>query len=234
MANANEFFAGISRYKAIVVGTNKAAVTSLRSALKSIGIQSVTPYPSLTEAVEAGQSTSTTHIIFEARLSDMPGVDFVRAVIASNPKCTLIAMTENPGPDNVFELLRAGARGFLIMPTTLSGVESVLVAATSGPPISETILRAEDRNEAFVTLALNLFFRARSSRKEMRTAATAAQMYQRSLLALGATMMTAKMFAEGGEERLQEKMVDVLVKKASAEKSRLSEVRKNLHTRRAV
>jgi CheY-like chemotaxis protein len=234
VGSTNDFFAGISRYKALVVGTNKAAMSSLRSALKSIGIQAVTPYATFTEALDAGKSGTTTHILFDVKVDDMPGTDFVRSVIAANPKCILIAMTENPGPDNVFDLLRAGAKGFLIMPPTLSGVESVLVAATSGPPLSETILLADDRNEAFMTLALNLFYRARTARKEMRTGSAANQMYTRSMLGLNAAMATARMFAEGGEAQLLQTLVEMLVKKASAEKSRLSEVRKNLRTQRAV
>lgn len=233
MSARNDFYAGINRYKALIVGTNKTTLSPLRSALKSMGFVNVQPYSSLSEAMSAAKVSSTTHVLFDVKLTDMTGPDFVREIVAANPKCIIVTMTEHPGVDNVFDLLRAGARGFLLLPPTLEGVESVLVGATNGSPISETILRSENRNEAFVNLALGLLFRARASRKDSATSASAAQMYDRSMLALNSAMSTARMFAEGGDDQLREQIIEMLIKKASVEKSRLAAVRKNLHSMRA-
>ncbi len=228
------FFAGINKYKAVIIGTNKVTMTPLRSALKSIGFQTVVPLATLTEGLLAAKVPGTTHALFDVNIADLPGEQFVREALAANPNLIIVVITENPGADNVFDLLRAGARGFLLIPPTLAGVESVLISATSGPPLSQSILQAHDRNEAFVNLALNLLFRARAFRAEMQKTPSAGDMYLRTMNAIGAAMATARMFAEGGEEQLRQKVIDVLEAKSNAPKSRLGEVRKKLHNKPAA
>jgi ActR/RegA family two-component response regulator len=228
MGQNKEFIQGIGRYQGIVIGSNRALTNPLRSALKSIGLKSVDIFPSLAEGSEASKRSSITHVLFSTSDESMHAVEFVREVIAANPKVILVVVTENPGMDNVFELIQSGARGFLVPPASLESVEAVLAAATSGPPISQTILQADDRNDAFAKLILDMLFRVAAARKELIKTGKGGQMYDRFYMGLQASTATAKMFCEGGFDSLQEKIVENCIKRADIKKTRLSEVRKNL------
>lgn len=235
MANEESaFYAGISRYHAIVIGDNKTLLNPLRSALKSIGFPTVTPFATFTDALESSVLPSCSHVLFDAATDDLPGLEFVNRAVALNRKVIMIVITFDPAMDNVFDLIKAGARGFLVPPPTMESVESVLVSATSGPPISELILKADDRNNAFAVLILNVLFRAASARKEAATSRAAAVMADRFMAALQGAVATARMFCERGNEGLREALIEECIRRADRKKTRLGELRQNLRSQRQV
>lgn len=231
-AAREQFYRVVRKSEAVVVGTNKSLLMQLRSALKSIGFVNVHQSQSMTEAATLGQSSRVSHILFDLRGADMDSVQFVRNVLATNKGATLVVISENPALDNIFELIKAGTRGFLIPPPTIEGVEAVLLSATAGPPLSESILNAEDRNAAFAQLILTLLYRTASTMKDARGAKSAEQLVQRCMRGLRASCETAKMFCDGGLDSLREKIIDACIEHADDRKTRLGELRKSLKTQR--
>ncbi len=234
MSQKKEFIQGIGRYHGVVIGANKALTNPLRSALKNIGFKNVDIAGTLAEGYESARRSSVTHVLFSTSDDSMDPIEFVQEVVAANQKAILVVITDNPGMDNVFDLIKGGARGFLVPPASLESVEAVLIAATSGPPISQTILQADDRNDAFARLILDMLFRVAAARKELLKTGKGGQMYDRFYMGLQASTATAKMFCEGGFDALQEKIVENCIKRADVKKTRLSEVRKNLRRGRGA
>lgn len=233
--NAREqFYRTVQKSEAVVVGSNKNILMQLRSALKSIGFLNVHQSQSLVEASQLGVSPKVSHLLFDLRGADMDSVQFVKQVVSTNKAATLVVITENPALDNVFDLIKAGTRGFLIPPPTIEGVEGVLLSATSGPPLSEAILNAEDRNEALAGLVLGFLYRTAVTMRESRESNTGTQAVDRYMRALRAASATARMFCQGGPDALREKLIDCCIKRADERKTRLGEIRKNLRTQRTV
>lgn len=235
MSAEADFYSGIQKYRALVVGSNKNLLHQLRSALKSIGFSRVDPYGTCSEALDRAKDSSTTHILFELEEnSEMSPVSFVEEVVKTNANATLVTISKDPGLDNVFDLLRSGARGFLIPPPTMESVESVFIAATKGPPISENILKAEDRNKAFTELVLNSLYRLATTMSLARQSETAANAVGRCYAQFEQAVNIARMFCEEGEDALRDRIVEQCIERATEQKTRLGEVRKALKKARGT
>lgn len=229
-----DFYQRIGSYNALVVGHNNPTLHQLRTALKSIGVANVTPAESYSAALVGTQSGKITHAVFDTKESDIPAQTFVEAMIKIRKDIVLIALSSDPAVDNVFDLIRAGARGFIVPPPTLASVESVLIAATNGPPFSESILRAKDRNQVFADLVLDLLYRAALLKRRSLDDSAAAPLFERAWRALVGTMDMSKMFCEHSQDHLTRSIVHSCMRRADDEnKSRLGKVRSNLTKKRS-
>ncbi|MCB0359451.1 MAG: hypothetical protein KDD44_07435 [Bdellovibrionales bacterium] len=231
------FYKDITRYRALVVGARTHLLTPLRTALKSIGISNVTPFPTLAEALPRATMSETSHIFIDLspnEKEELGALEFVQLTREQNPDVIVIVISEDPGVDNVFELIQAGSRGFLVPPPTLGSVEHVLIQATSGPPFAESLLRAPDRNAAFAALVLDLLYRVATVRRELREGKHSETVYQKFWRALVTTVNMARVFAEGGEARFLEKLYDECIRRSDPSRTRLGSVRKNLTSKRKV
>ena len=230
-----EFYQKIDRYHVLVVGRDNPILPQLRTALKSIGMLNVTPAETYSAAVIAAQAGKTTHVLFDTRESDMPALTFVEAMMKIRKDVIMVALSNDPAVDNVFDLIRAGARGFLVPPPTIGSVESVMIAATSGAPFSEAILRAKDRNQVFADLILDLLYRAAILKRRALDDPSTEALFDRAWRALINTVDMSKMFCEHSRDHLTRSIVHSCIARADdSNKSRLGKVRKNLTQKRTT
>ncbi len=230
-----KFYQGIGRYHTLVVGRDNPILPQLRTALKSIGMLDVFPAESYSAAIVAAQVRNYTHVLFDTAESDMPALTFVQAMLKIRKDAVLVALSNDPAVDNVFDLIRAGARGFLVPPPTIGSVESVLISATSGPPFSEAILRAKDRNQLFADMILDLLYRAAILKRRALDNPETEPVFYRTWRALIATVDMAKMFCEDSVDHLTRSIVHSCIARADDEnKSRLGKVRSSLTKKRTT
>ena len=227
---------GDERQKAKILVVCPTGVTGsqLRQALKSIGFVNVSAAPSHVQALERIKGRPFSHVVFDAKESDMPALEFVQAVLAVEEKATMIAISESPRVDDVFGLLRAGARGFLVPPFTTDTIESVILRASDGPALSEAVLNAPDRNSAFVAVVLNNLYKLSVSMRQAREFPTAAREVVSYGFALRESMEMANLFAEGTEEEMREKIVEACINRAKDAATRLGRLRKKLKRERGI
>ena len=183
-------------------------------------------------ALDKNKVRNFTHILFDAKSTDMPALDFVTLMIELDPKCILIAISEQPRIDDVFGLLRAGARGFVVPPFTIEILEDVMEQATDGPALSEAVLSAPDRNAAFTAIVLNNLYRLSVAMRQAQEFTTAARDVNNYNYALKESMDLAQMFCEGNEDNLRDKIVEGCINRASDAATRLGRLRKKLKTKR--
>lgn len=228
MSASSEFYKGVDRYQAIVVGKNKNLLLQLRSALKSIGFPQVDLFQTYTEAFERAKMPTTSHILIELQEGDLSPISFVKDVIGENSQATMVVITDDPAVENAFDLMRSGVKGFLVPPPTMETLEAVFISATKGPPISESILQAEDRNEAFAELILNNLYKVAAMMRMARESHSALEAVDKCRLLLENSVATAKMYCEYGEDNLRDKIVAACIERGTDKKTRLGEVRKAL------
>lgn len=227
---------GTERQKAkiLVVCPNSVTGTQLRQALKSIGFVNVSAAPSHVQALERIKGRPFTHVIFDAKASDMPALEFVEAVLNVEETASLIAISEQPRVDDVFGLLRAGSRGFLVPPFNTETIESVVLRATEGPALSEAVLNAPDRNSAFIAVVLNNLYKLSVSMRQAREFPTAAREVVSYGFALRESMEMANLFAEGSEEDVRDKIIEACINRAKDAATRLGRLRKKLKRERGI
>ena len=172
-------------------------------------------------------------VFFDAKSSDMPTIEFVKSAIELGDKAILIAMSGEPRIDDVFGMLRAGARGFVVMPFTINIVEDVILKAFEGLPFSEAVLMATDRNAALTGVVLNNLYRLSVMLRQSREFPSAARDVERYRVAFNESMELARMFCENGDDdALRDKIIDDCIARANVAATRLGRTRKKLQEKR--
>ncbi len=175
-----------------------------------------------------------THIIFEAATTTMPPDAFLTKALTYDSKIIALASSSSPAVDDVFELLRIGARGFLAKPVSVESVDLALLMATKGERFSETILNSKNRNEAFAALAAATLDKAATALRQSKDFATARRDYPHFMGDLRNSVRLGATFAKGGEEQFREDMIEFFVALAQGPASRLGRLRKRLRKQRRV
>jgi DNA-binding NarL/FixJ family response regulator len=205
----------------------------IRTALNSMGISHTTYAASHVNAMDRLRSKNFQLIVFEAHPIDMPTVDFVRQAVELDPNAILIAVSAQPRIDDVFTLLKLGARGFVIPPFTADSFEQIVIRAAEGPPFSQSVLDAPDRNTALVGVVLNNFYRLTVRMRQSRKFKTAAQEVEHYKYSFSESIELAKLFCEGGDEALLlQRIQEECAARSEIASSRLGRMRQKLAKQR--
>lgn len=218
----------------LVVTANGTTSNQVRQAIKTCGFSSVSAAPSHIAAIDKIRSRDFPLILFDAVPSGMPTVDFVVQTLEMDPNSIMIPISGEPQVDDVFGLLRNGARGFLALPFTVTTLEDVVMRATEGPPLSDAVLNAPDRNAALVGVVLNNLYRVSVLMRQAREFPSAARELERQQIMLVESMDLARLFCEGGDEALLDKIVEGCINRANTAATRLGRTRQKLKKQREV
>lgn len=216
----------------LVVHPNSTTNNQLRQTLKLLGFAQISGAPSHVVGLEREQERRFTHVFFDAKGSDMPALEFVQKSFELDEATVLVAVSLEPKVDDVFGLLSAGATGFLVVPFTTDGVEEVLTQASDGPPLGETVLNTPDRNTALTGVVLNSLYRVSALIRQAREFPSAARELERAKQSLRTAVEMARLFSEGGDERLVEQFVEGCIARSNTASTRLGRTRKRLRQRR--
>lgn len=231
---ANEILNKRHTINVLVIATNGTTSNQIRGALKNIGFSRLSAVASHVGGLDRMKGRNFEIVFFDAKSSDMPTMDFVRAAIELGDSAILIAMSSEPRIDDVFGMLRAGARGFVVMPFTIKIVEDVIIKAFEGLPFSESVLNAADRNAALCGVVLNNLYRLSVMLRQSREFPSAARDVERYRVAFNESMELARMFCEGGDDDiLRDKLMEDCIARANIAATRLGRTRKKLQEKRS-
>ncbi len=216
----------------LVIAQNGTTSNQVRQALKTIGFSMISAAPTHVSGLDRIRGRDYGLVVFDASSTDMPALDFVTQAIGLDDSSFLIALSGEPRVDDVFGLLRAGARGFLALPFNVDTLEEIVMRATEGPPLSEAVLNAPDRNAALVGVVLNCVYKVSVLMRQSREFASAARELERQQYSLAESMDLARLFCEGGDDALLEKIVDGCIARANTASTRLGRTRKKLQKER--
>lgn len=218
----------------LVVTPSGTTSNQVRQAIKTVGFSAVSAAPTHIAALDKIRSRDFPLILFDAVSTGMPTVDFVTQTMEMDPNCIMIPISGEPQVDDVFGLLRNGARGFLALPFTVTTLEDVVMRATEGPPLSDAVLNAPDRNAALVGVVLNNLYRTSVLMRQAREFPTAAKELERQQIMLVESMDLARLFCEGGDEALLEKIIEGCINRANTAATRLGRTRQRLKKQREI
>ena len=217
----------------LVISSNGTVSNQIRGALKNIGFNKLSAIASHVGGLDRMKGRNFEIVFFDCKSSDMATMDFVREAIALGDKAILIAMSGEPRIDDVFGLLRMGARGFVVQPFTINIVEDVIMKAFEGLPFSEAVLNAADRNAALTGVVLNNLYRLSVMLRQAREFPSAARDVDRYRISFSESMEMAKMFCEHGDDLLlRDKIIEDCIARANVAATRLGRTRKRLQEKR--
>lgn len=219
----------------LVISRSGPASNQIRGALKSIGFMKLTACSTHVAGLDRIKGRNFQLVIFDAANTDMPAAEFVSQALGLDGTSVLIAVSSEPRIDDIFGLLRVGARGFVVAPFTIEILENVLSRADEGPPFSEVVLQAPDRNAALSAVVLNNLYRLSVLMRQAREFESAKKDIQRYRAALSESMELAVLFCEHGNETcLVERIVDDCIARANTASSRLGRMRQKLQRERGL
>ncbi len=177
-------------------------------------------------------SRNFTHIIFSATDTNMPVKEFISKALNIAPDIIALPASFNPNADEVFELLQLGARGFLIKPFTTETLDMGVLMATKGDRLSDAVLQARDRNEAFSALIAANLDKLATALRQAKKFDTPDKEIQRLKNNLRNAMQVGKLFAKDGEEALALRMTEFFVELSGGPASNLGRLRRRLKKQR--
>ncbi|HMO16876.1 MAG TPA: hypothetical protein PKA63_01270 [Oligoflexia bacterium] len=229
MSQATKSLAHDRSHCAVLVVCQQGQMSGqIRQAIKSLGFTQIATASSHMQAIEKTKLRNFSHVLFDAKPTDMPTFEFVRNMLEMDEKQILIAVSEQPKIDDVFGLLKIGSRGFIVPPFTTEMLETVIVQATEGPPLSDAVLNATDRNAAFTAIILNNLYRLSVAMRQAREFPTAARDVRIYSYGLRESVELAQLFCDGGDDKLREKIIEGCLNRAQDAATRLGRLRKKL------
>lgn len=84
------------------------------------------------EAVRLSESTCPDVIVMDIGMPQMNGIEATREIVARNPLAKVLALSMHAEPEFVTEMLRAGARGYVLKDSPLDELELAIRSVASG------------------------------------------------------------------------------------------------------
>ena len=155
-----------------------------------------------------------THIIFDARSTKMPAKDFLLGAMQLDEKVVAIPSSYEPTIDDVFDLLIAGARGYICKPFTSEALDETIVTATNGDPLSDALQYARTRNEALASVILSSLSKLAMIMRQARKFQTARREVPMKQAAFRRAIDIGHTFAKGGSSGLREAIIKLALERA--------------------
>lgn len=205
---------------------------NMRAALKTLGYGSYWDVPNHAQALEKMAERHVTHILFDAKKTNISPKEFLHKVLELDNTVIAIPCSYEPDIDDVFDLLIMGAKGYLVKPFTADTVEQSIVMASKGEPISDAVLHAKDRNEALVAIMMGSLDKAATIMRQSYQFETAKREIPRAMSGLRRSAELARTFAKGGQEGLIMALEKFCIERSKGPATRLGRLRKRLQNQR--
>lgn len=221
-----------SKAAILIVESDGMERNNMRTALRTLGFGQLSEAPSHATALEKFNDRKFTHVIFEAKKTNMPTKEFLEKVFEMNPEIIAIPASFEPNVDDVFDLLIMGAKGYLVKPFTIDTMDQGVIHATKGEPIADAVLQAKDRNEALVAIMMSSLDKVATLLRQAEQFETARREVPKALAILKRSAELAKTFAKGGNDGLIDAMEKFCIERSKGPATRLGRLRKRLNTTR--
>ena len=205
---------------------------NLKVALQELSYGRIGSALTLGQGLKRLENKNYTHVIFQARKSDITAADFLQSARAKCLNTIFIASSFEPTADNVFSLLIGGARGYLVYPFTTQSLDNVMVQATVGDEFPEELLMAKDRNEALVAITMSNLDIIANTMRQARTIDTLKKQKPQEMEKFRISSQMAKTFCEGGLEGFNSSLEKFSERRAAGPATKLGRLRKRLNTNR--
>ena len=217
----------------LVIEPDPLERNSMRGALRNLGFGGVSDVSSHMAAFEKLEQRKFSHIIFDAKSTNMPALEFLKKVLETGNQTVCIPSSYEPQVDDVFNMLCIGARGYLCKPFTADSLDNAIVNATKGEPISEAIIGAKDRNEALVAILMQALDKTALVIRQSQQFETALREVPRQMAILRRSADLAQTFSRDGSQGFLDALEKFCIERSKGPATRLGRLRKRLKTKRS-
>jgi len=186
----------------LITHRNQNTVEQLRQTIKALGFGMVTYATSHYSAIHKLMERELDYILYDAADTDIPVLSFISQVRNIDEIVVLVALSSSPRVDDVFSQLRSGANHYLVLPFSGNSVEQVMMRALTGPPLSDAVLHADDRDSALAGLVVDNLDRLSVVKRQARDLEISQKTLERWNRKFKESVQLAKTFCEHGHDAL--------------------------------
>ena len=216
----------------LIIEPDLSARNGLKTCLLELGFGNISEAADFQTALKRLGERSFSHIIFCLDEVDLTPVQFVQSALRLQPDVIAIACSIFQSGDVIFDLLKLGAKGFVVRPLRTETVDEVIGLATKSEPLAQMVLDSKDRNLSLASMVLHALDKVcvfiRQSLKGQRNEEDVLLAKRSFRLAA----QTAQMFAEGGPFKLLKAFETTLLERAKEPATKLGRLRKKLQKKR--
>ena len=187
---------------------------SLKQCLLGLGYGSIAEVGEPTTALEKIEEHPYTHIVFEPLNSPIRVDNFIRIVSDLQPDTIILTLLSEPSVDDVFQMLAAGAKGFLVKPYSVSSIDEAIITASVVENIPDVILQADNHTEALTSLILVALDKLATIKRQARKFATAEHEIPKRRLALSRAIQLANQFLDCDTETFHNIIIELCSERA--------------------
>lgn len=217
----------------LVVDPDMVRGSSVKDILSSIGFSNISLRQDHLKALEDVRDRPIKLALFSTSPSAISALEFCQKMMATDPGITSLPMSFEPGIDDVFGMLRIGCLGYIVMPPTADSIESSVLMALKGTPLSDALLNAPDLNLAFSAIIAGNLDKYANVERQRRTLHQPGQ-FHRCQKQFQTSVETGRLFASGGAIGLRDSMIEFFINLATGPASRLGRLRQELKKNRAI
>lgn len=127
----------------------------LRQALNSLGFAPVRDASNFVQALEQLDAENYTHLLFSTKPGHEASLDFLRQSLKFQEALIAVPIAKTASTDEVFNMIRFGARGYLLQPFSLDSLNRTLNIATKAEPVPELVNALQHSSKAFAQITAN-------------------------------------------------------------------------------
>ena len=143
-----------SNARVLVVEPDELSRQHIVSCLRRLGFEKISESGAHETAFYKFEGRRFTHLIFASKQVLYPVQEWLEKIFVMNPKIIAIAITDNPRIDDIFSLIIAGCRGFLVKPFSEERIDYAVSLATNNNPLSDKVRKAGEPLLAVLALAV--------------------------------------------------------------------------------
>ncbi len=198
--------------------------------LKEIGFTYVSETESHDTGLRRVEGKGFNYVLFSTISNNILYHDFLRTVVANNKDTITLPMARNPSPDQVYEAIMLGARGFVVVPCQKTALAQLFELSAREELALATELQDLDRNKVLVSLMSSglddLANALKKSRKKKTKELDILDEHFKS------SVKMARSFCQGGEQELLKVIEDHMIKQSLKIPSHLGNLRKKIAQKR--
>lgn len=217
----------------LVVLNSQTTCHQLRQVLLTMGFKHITVVNTHYLGLARLRERDYGMVFFDAQPSNMSPVEFVKTARQLDDKSILLAVSGEPRVDDVFSLLREGARHYLVIPFTVDSVEYVLLSAQEGPALSQAVLQAPDRNTALAGVVINSLDQLATAMRQERNLMLARNELADHKKQFLDALELGHVFCEGNVSKLADRIIEACISRAQMSSTKLGRTRQRLAKKRA-
>lgn len=199
---------------------------TMRQSLIGLGYGTVSDAGDYAQALQKIEDRNFTHLIFDARTSKLPPKEFLKRAFDLDHKMLAIATSYEPTVDDVFDLLIAGARGYIVKPFTTQSLDDTITVTTKGEPISDAVLNSKNRNEALAALAMASLDKLATIMRQSKYFETAKREIPGRLIAFKRSIDLAHTFSQGGPLEFRDTLVELCIERSQEAATKAGRMRR--------